>query len=245
MTLIISRKGWLIPKCLAKGCSLKSIVNAVGLPWHCWGPPKDDYGRRRVDQQQQRKVVANYDYRDEKGAVAYRVVRYHPKDFRQCRPGPDGKAVWNLEGVEPLLYLLPELLKDAKQPVLIPEGEKDVEALVALGFVATCNSGGAGKWHPSLGKHLRGRRCAILPDNDEPGQSHAMQVAGNLLYWSAASIRIVRLPGLADKGDVSEWLSDSCGGDWTDVEQKRAALVSLIRAAPEFQLASRMGSVAV
>jgi hypothetical protein len=36
-------------------------------------------------------------------------VRFEPKDFRQCRI-IDGKRVWNTDGVERVLYHLPQLL---------------------------------------------------------------------------------------------------------------------------------------
>ncbi len=236
LILWVSRRGDLLAKCMAKGCRFKQIVEAAGTEAKDWWGDRPETPRRRMVEQVKPRLIAAYDYRDEKGALRYQVCRFHPKDFRQRRPGPNpGNWIWNLEGVEPLPYQLPELLAKKDQPVLIPEGEKDVETLRSLGFVATCNSGGAGKWHPSLGRWLRGRRCVILPDNDDPGQLHAMQVVGNLVYWAAASVRILRLPGLADKGDVTEWLSDGCGGDWTDAAAKKASLIHLVKAAPEFR----------
>ena len=46
---------------------------------------------------------------------------------------------------------------------------------------------------------------AIIPDNDAKGQQHARDVAGSLLLWGAASIRVVQLP-LKPGGDVSDYL---------------------------------------
>jgi putative DNA primase/helicase len=63
---------------------------------------------------------------------------------------------------------------------------------------------GAGKWRTEYSESLRGRTVVILPDNDEAGQHHAATVAAALL-GVAASVRIVELPGLADKGDVTDW----------------------------------------
>jgi len=86
------------------------------------------------------------------------------------------------------------------------EGEKNVETLERLGLVATCNPGGSGS--TSLFKQwadmFTGKHLVILPDNDEPGRKHAAGVA-EALKGSAASIRIVELPGLTKKGDVSDW----------------------------------------
>ena len=65
---------------------------------------------------------------------------------------------------------------------------------------------------------LRGRHVFVLPDNDEAGRKHAQQVAQSL-HGIAESVRIVELPGLPDKGDVSDWIA--AGG--TKDELKRLA----------------------
>jgi hypothetical protein len=54
-------------------------------------------------------IIATYDYRELAGMVRYQTVRLEPKGFYQRRP--DGRGGWinNLDGVEPLLYHLPEL----------------------------------------------------------------------------------------------------------------------------------------
>ena len=44
-----------------------------------------------------------------------------------------------------------------------------------------------------------------MPDNDAAGRTHGLQVAQSL-HQTARSIKIVQLPGLAEKGDVSDWL---------------------------------------
>ena len=74
-----------------------------------------------------------------------------------------------------------------------------------LGVVATCNAGGAGWWRPEYAEHFRGRLVVILPDNDAVGRKHAQQVAASL-QGVAATVKIVDLPGVPAKGDVSDWL---------------------------------------
>ena len=75
------------------------------------------------------------------------------------------------------------------------EGEKDVEALMAADQVATCNSGGAGKWRDDLAEPFRGFRghVRIVQDRDEPGEKHAQQVLASLsnVVDSAAVVVIV------------------------------------------------------
>jgi putative DNA primase/helicase len=152
-------------------------------------------------------IVAVYDYADEQGALLFQVVRREPKDFRQRRPDGDNNWTWKLGQVRRVLYRLPELLTaDPSALVFVCEGEKDCDRLAALGLVATTNSGGAEKWRDEYSESLRGRRVVIVPDNDQPGERHAAQVAASL-RGIAASVRILRLPSLPAKGDVSDWLA--------------------------------------
>lgn len=161
----------------------------------------------RVRQGNRREIVAKYNYRDENGALLFQAVRYEPKNFGQRRPVGHHKWKWNLDGVRRVLYRLPELCDaDTTELVFLPEGEKDVDGLLKLGLVATCNPMGAGKWQQDYNEALRGRRVAILPDNDDSGQRHAAQVA-RWLHGIAAEVRIIELPDLPHKGDVSDWLA--------------------------------------
>jgi hypothetical protein len=86
---------------------------------------------------------------------------------------------------------------------LIAGGEKDVDNLRALGFVATCNHGGEGKWWPSLSEWFKGRRVFLLCDNDEQGEKH-QAVVGEALKEIADEIKVVRFAGLPVGGDVSD-----------------------------------------
>ena len=170
------------------------------------------------------KIVATYRYVDEQDNLLYEVVRFDPKDFRQRRPKPNGGWAWSVKGTRLVPYRLPELLANPKRFVFVVEGEKDADNLAGINLLVTCNSGGAGKWTAEHAQYLRGRRVFILPDNDEPGRKHAQQVA-RTLQGIAASVRIVELPGLPPKGDVSDWLE--AGGT-------RERLVDLAEAATEW-----------
>lgn len=167
-----------------------------------------------------KREIAAYDYRSGEDNLLYQSVRYEPKDFRQRRPNGMGGWDWKLNGTPRVLYRLPELLAaDSSQTVLIVEGEKDCDRLAGLGQVATTNAGGAGKWCSEYNRHLAGRRIVILPDNDEPGRKHAQYIAESLStsnFGIAASVKIVELPGLAEKADVSDWLD--AGGTVSDLE---------------------------
>lgn len=190
------------------GCSYDDIVAALGI-----GSSNNSSSR----------VVAVYPYCDESGTILYEGVRLEPKDFRQRKPDGNGGYVWKLNGTRRVPYRLPELLtSDKSLPVFIPEGEKDCNSLASLGLIATTNVGGAKKWRDEYSEYLRGRDVVILPDNDEPGREHAQQVALSL-RGIAASVKVINLPDLQPKGDVSDWLD--AGGT---VEK----LQELIKSAP-------------
>lgn len=190
------------------GCPYERVAALVGLT------ANGNKGRRAV------KV---YDYRDRNGALLYQVERREPKGFAARRPDGCGNYIYSIKNVRRVLYRLPELLAARlDQPVLIVEGEKDVDRLSALGFVATTNFGGANKWRKEYSEELRGRCVVIIPDNDDAGRAHAKQVERSLI-GIAASVKIVELPHMPPKGDVSDYL---------DAGNTPEALRDLINAAP-------------
>ncbi len=202
----------LLLKCHA-GCNLTEICSAVGLKLtDLFNGTNPANGQQALHKGRSGKtIVATYDYRNESGTLLFQAIRFQPKNFSQRRPDGHGGWVWNLKNTRRVLYRLPELLAaDPTATVFIVEGEKDVERLRALGLVATCNPMGAGKWRDEYSECLRGREIVILPDNDDAGRAHAHVIA-RALKGVASSIKILELPELPDKGDVSDWFD--AGGD--------------------------------
>ena len=161
-----------------------------------------------------------YSYTDETGNLLFQAVRFNPKDFRQRHRNGNGWG-WNLEGVRRVIYNLPAVLKASE--VLVVEGEKDCDNLTALGLVATCNPMGAGKWRPEYSESLRGKDVVLVPDNDQPGREHMVKVAQNLQGISR-SVKWLDLPGLPEKGDVSDFISTF--NDPVDCQEKLAVLIA-------------------
>ena len=151
-----------------------------------------------------KKLIATYSYKNENGELLYQLLRYDPKDFSQRQPDGKGGYKWNLDGVRRVLYRLPELLNSAG-PVYIVGGEKDCETLVKHGATATTTAGGEGKWRKELNQHLKDRNIIIIEDNDAPGRMYG-QLVSESLYGIAAQIKIIRLPELNEKGDITDFL---------------------------------------
>jgi len=230
--------GKVLLKCHA-GCKSEDVVRAVGLTIADLFPPKPKAAARKPRKscgprasnsggpganKAPQKIVATYDYKDESGAILFQVVRYEPKGFRQRRPDGKGGWTWSVKGVRQVPYRLDAIAAAPGKPVVIVEGEKDADNLARLGSVVTCNAGGAGKWTEEHSQCLAGRVVIILPDNDDTGRSHAESVAASL-QGIATTVRVVELPGLPPKGDVSDWLA--AGGT-------RDQLRDLAKATPEW-----------
>jgi len=206
------------------GCTLESITSALELKPRDLFPPKVRAKRRG-------KIVATYDYCGADGKLLFQAVRFEPKDFSQRRPDGNCGWIWNLKDVPRVLYRLPQLIvADPNQTVCIAEGEKDVDRLVALGFIATTCPLGANKWDKLQSDSvLEGRCIAIFPDADEPGRAHAHAVA-NRLHGRAAEVRIVAVPDGAK--DISAWIETQANR--TAIEL-REFLEAQINATPLFE----------
>jgi RecA-family ATPase len=154
------------------------------------------------------RIVATYPYTDADGALQYEVVRLEPKSFRQRRPDGKGGWVWSVKDCRRVPYRLPELLKYPDACVFVTEGEKDANRIAELDHCATTVA--CGDWTKDCIAALAGRDVLVLEDNDEAGRKKAHEAA-QALYGVAKTVRIVRLPGLPDKGDVSDWLDANAG----------------------------------
>ncbi|HWL10940.1 MAG TPA: hypothetical protein VNQ76_21205, partial [Planctomicrobium sp.] len=225
------------------GCKFPQICHAVGVTANWAFDPKESAPVMRD--------VASWLYCDELGDPVFRTVRREDgtvgkdgkksKEFRQ--QSPDGKGGWKngVKGVRVIPYRLPNIVF-SEGVVLIVEGEKHCDRLDELGFVATCNAGGAatgngkGKWKSEHSEFLRGRDVVILPDNDEPGRSHAHNVAKSLIEHGAKSVRVAILPGLPEKGDIVDFLN--AGGTKDQIQQAIDESKPVEEAFPEEQQSS-------
>jgi predicted P-loop ATPase len=191
----------------------------TALAWaHKWlgieDPPPEDLG-----------TIA-YNYVDEAGTLLFQVCKKTRPEKRFWQRQPDGNGDWKrgedgkltMKGARYVPYHLDRLVAARQNAnghpprVYICEGEKDVDNLAAVGFLTTTNAGGAStsrgksKWREDYNQFFAGFDVVILPDNDEAGRVHAQHVAANLAPVAHA-VRIVELPGLPEKGDVTDWIN--------------------------------------
>lgn len=207
------------------GCEFPAICHAAGVTSSWMFPPSKP---KPVE-----KIVASWVYCDELGTPLFRVCRYEDgtlsesgkpkKTFRQEQPTKKGVWKAGVKGIRQVPYRLPDLLLSFGAIVIV-EGEKQADALYELGFTATCNAGGAGKWREEWKEFFSGRDVVILPDNDQAGRDHARDVTKKLV-GAAASVRVGLLPGLPPKGDVIDFLA--AGGTREGIESAMATAIRI------------------
>ena len=163
----------IVIKCHA-GCDYQDVLAALGKT------PRDlfdDDGMRQI-------YAPKRDYRYPDGRVVHRKP---DKSFPQSGD-TKGNSLFHADRIG-----------DA-ETVYWPEGEKDVEAIEAVGGVAVCSAMGAGKADRADTSPLRGKRVIVIEDKDEPGRQHAQQVS-KILVGVAASVRIMEAAVGKDAAD--------------------------------------------
>ncbi len=140
-----------------------------------------------------------------------------------------------MNGITRVPFNLPALGR--ANVALITEGEKDALNLQkaaaefpnengTLSYAATTNIGGALKWIDSHSPYLAGKKVFVFKDNDDPGQRHAQQVCASVSKYAQA-VHLVELPGLAEHGDVSDYLEKHTPAELFEVMRTAA-----VRSAP-------------
>lgn len=210
-----SREGKTVIYCQA-GCDTVDVLNAMGLT------KADLFDNSQKPERKRPKVTARYNYTDAQGNFLFQKTRDEAKGFSWSHK-ENGKWVKG-RGGEPVLYNLPAVAKATC--LYIVEGEKDVETLKRAGIPAVCSADGAGpgKWLPQYTEALRGKRVAIIQDNDSSGKAFAAETA-NALHGTAESVRVLDLtriwPELPEKGDTTD-LVEHFGKEGIDKIQQLA-----------------------
>jgi hypothetical protein len=150
-----------------------------------------------------------FTFEDAEGNLLY-VQRHKGAYYRVVGFDEDGDPLLakGLGDVEPVLFDLPDLIEavETGETVYHVEGCKDaLNAKENLG-ITTTTSGGAKTWKGEFAEYYRGaKQVVIIPDNDEEGAAYAQKVAQDLL-GVAEAVKVVELPDLPEKGDLSDWI---------------------------------------
>jgi hypothetical protein len=144
-----------------------------------------------------------WNYLDPAGNVIATVSRYDtPGGKKEFRPWDCAARKWSHPATRPL-YNMPGIATSRR--VVIVEGEKCADALIALGICATTAMGGCnapiGKtdWSP-----LAGKQIVIWPDNDAGGQKYAAE----LQVKFPQAVRLVIPAGKPEKWDAADAVAE-------------------------------------
>ncbi len=157
------------------------------------GVPMDDLGA----------YTGKWDYLSPESELIACVYRYDPPTGKEYRPWDVRARMWRAPDPRPL-YNQPAISK--LQEVVLVEGEKCADALIACGIAATTAMNGAKApvdktdWHP-----LAGKSVVIWPDRDAPGWDYAESAARACVAAGSASVAILVPPtDKPDKWDAAD-----------------------------------------
>ncbi len=185
------------------GCSFENIINALiakGL-WEKKTLKDINYVKSK-----NKEVVYNYTNAD--GATLYQKVRFGVKKFYGRQILPTGETIKGIPKYR-VIYNLHEVIKARNDgtSIILCEGEKDANNLISLGYVATTIfEGGGKKWRPEYTEQLKDSILYLCPDNDIAGLEFINNAAGQLKDV-VKSIKLIELPNLENKEDVSDWIN--------------------------------------
>jgi len=138
-------------------------------------------------------------YRNANGDAVMVVARWNTPDGKEIRPVYKTPSGWKPGAFPPprLLYRLPELLQaHSGTPIIVVEGEKCVDAMTELGFVATTSPNGANGAKHADWTPLAGREAWIIPDFDDAGEKYARDVTELAYQAGAKAVKIIPLDAL-------------------------------------------------
>lgn len=155
-----------------------------------------------------------YRYTDPQGKLIAEIERYdwekdgEPK--KTFRPWDVARRKYTHPETRPL-YNLPNIASAPE--IIITEGEKAADALIAQNIDATTAMGGSNAplektdWTP-----LRGRKVVIWPDNDEAGKAYAERLKAHLEAQGALAVSVLSIPTTRPaKWDAADAESEDLG----------------------------------
>lgn len=219
-------KGVLV-KCFA-GCATGDVTHALGLELRdLFRQPLSASSRAGNGTDAKHR----YELRDASGA---HVATHTRVDFGNGRKTfsyslPDGRrSLGGLSTSMLPLYGAERLREHVDEAVIVVEGEKSADAVLARGFNAVGTACGASvtPGDKALRPLLDHHPVILWPDNDVQGASHMNHIGTPVASLGATDVRIMDWPDAPQKGDAG----DFCGSD--------EELVALLAASRSFVAAA-------
>ena len=163
--------------------------------WLGLAPPRTPHTRshaRSAPMDELGPSTAKWDYFTTTGELIACIYRFDPPTGKEYRPWDVRARLWRAPDPRPL-YNLPAI--STQREVVLVEGEKCADALIAHGIAATTAMNGAKApidktdWRP-----LAGKAVVIWPDRDAPGWDYAENAARACVAAGSAAVAILIPP---------------------------------------------------
>jgi hypothetical protein len=208
-------KGKVLLHCHA-GCDFEEIVEALGLEnGRSRGAskpigPKEDKGTKTLTVEDLPGASNEYMVFEKEDGTPHIIQRHKGTVYRVVGFDEDGDPLLavGLGDFEPILFGLPELREAIfhGKPIVHTEGCKDALTVQRRLEMAGVTSGSCTSWKSRFAQDYEGaNEVWIIPDNDDEGRDYAQQVAQDLA-GIVPIIKIVDLPGLGPKEDLTDWI---------------------------------------
>lgn len=151
--------------------------------------------------------VATYNYLDTKGSIIAQVDRFEWEEGgrkrKAFRPWNAKEHRYQAPSPRPL-YNLPQVIRSPE--IVLVEGEKCADALIAAGICATTAMNGSNApVEQTDWSALSGRKVVIWPDNDAPGATYAEAARTAIMLAGAVNCTILHPPaGKPEKWDAAD-----------------------------------------
>lgn len=161
-------------------------------------------------------------------AAVYRIDSAEDKTYRPVSRDPETGHWRPKDPAQWLPYHAEDIA--AASRVYILEGEKCCDLARGLDLVAITTAHGAQSPHKTDLSSLAGKEVVIIPDHDKAGEGYASKLLGLLGQVDPRpTVRVLRLPDLADDGDdIEQWLQRL--PDTWDAEKTRDQIEALAAA---------------
>lgn len=165
------------------------------------------------------KNISQYYYRNEDGIVVYKIESCKwlqdgnlKKSFRCYSKDKKGEWINDFKSVEPVLYMLPSVIKSIKnnETIIYVEDEKSADALKNMGFTATTTFGGLksfNKFSKNYAQQIKRANLIIFPNNSNHSKQYSKTVY-NSFKSCCKSIGIINLPDLKENMSIAEWINN-------------------------------------
>ena len=227
LTVKVGADGKVLTHCFGCGAEHSAVMEALGLiddekprPSEPLTQPEGKAFAKAADAIKAYnlgKPSAKWIYTKDKQPVLV-VCRWVGRDGKkQIRPVAKIGDLWYMAHLPAPRPLYQGEALPPSGPIYVVEGEKCADAATAKGLFSVTSAGGANAATKADWSPLKGRDIVIFPDNDQPGQKYASEVADLVKGVGAKSCKIVNLPNLFVGEDIADWLDK--GGQASEIAQ--------------------------